>query len=52
MRLNELKNSHLFFFKPWTPPIEAFSAPKIVKNIIELRKLQAFEVEGVKNSKK
>jgi len=37
--------------KMWTLSIGAFGALKIVKNIIELRKLWAPKVEGVENSK-
>ncbi len=37
--------------KTWTPPIDAFSALKIIKNILELRKLWPPKIIGVKNSK-
>jgi hypothetical protein len=37
--------------KTWIPPIDASSALKIVKNKLELRKLQPPKVEGVKNFK-
>jgi hypothetical protein len=34
------------------PPIGAYGALKIIKNILELRKLQPLKVEAIKNSKK
>jgi hypothetical protein len=38
--------------KTWTPPIDAFGALKIIKNILELRKFWPPKIKGVKNSKK
>jgi hypothetical protein len=53
-RLNPRGGLHCLWYPntTWTPPIDAFATLKPVKNGIELKKLQPFKVQGVKNFKK
>jgi hypothetical protein len=53
-RLDPRGGLHCFWYpnKTWTPSLDAFGTLKLVKNGIELKKLQPLKVQGVKTSKK